>query len=209
MQIVTRNRATTGVWVTVIVVLAGLTTQAPVRAADPPDMEHRLQAMEDYIQIEQLLMRYATALNTDDADAYVATFTPDAVLELKRQSGEAPFLGPFKGRDALRKQWFPDSVTGTSNAGRASADRRSRKFGPMRHVTTNYLIEVHGATATVEAFFMEVVSNGSNTPPGSNPPTIWAMGRYEDELVKQDGKWFFSKRTVVTDMNTKWDPPPR
>jgi hypothetical protein len=25
------------------------------------------------------------------------------------------------------------------------------------------------------------------------------MGRYEDELVKVDGQWFFSKRVVITD----------
>ncbi|HZL95348.1 MAG TPA: nuclear transport factor 2 family protein, partial [Vicinamibacterales bacterium] len=102
--------------------------------------------------------------------------------------------------EALRKQLFPDNPTGSGNGGAA------REFGPMRHVTTNYEIDVHGNTATVRAFFMEVVSNGANTPPGSNPPTIHAMGRYEDELVKQDGTWLFSHRTVITDMNTKWEP---
>jgi hypothetical protein len=76
----------------------------------------------------------------------------------------------------------------------------------MRHVTTNYEIDVRGEAATVRAFFIEVVSNGPNIPPGSKPPTIHAMGRYEDELVKQDGRWLFSKRVVVTDLNTKWEP---
>jgi hypothetical protein len=76
----------------------------------------------------------------------------------------------------------------------------------MRHVTTNYEIDVHGETASVRAFFIEVVSNGPNIPPGSKPPTIHAMGRYEDELVKQDGQWLFSRRVVVTDMNQQWEP---
>jgi hypothetical protein len=76
----------------------------------------------------------------------------------------------------------------------------------MRHVTANYEIDVDGGTATVRAFFMEVVSNGANTPPGARPPTIHAMGRYKDELVRQEGQWLFSKRTVNTDMNTKWEP---
>jgi hypothetical protein len=76
----------------------------------------------------------------------------------------------------------------------------------MRHVTTNYEIDVTGDAATVRAFFIEIVSNGANTPPGSNPPTIHAMGRYEDELVKVDGRWFFSKRVVITDMNEEWEP---
>lgn len=116
-------------------------------------------------------------------------------LELRREVDEAPFLGPFTGREALRKQWFPEG--GVSGG---------RKFGPMRHVTTNHEINVTGDTATVRAFFMEVVSNGSNIPPGSNPPTLHAMGRYEDQLVKLDGSWLFQRRVVITDMNVKWEP---
>jgi hypothetical protein len=76
----------------------------------------------------------------------------------------------------------------------------------MRHVTTNYEIQLNGDRANVRAFFVEVVSNGMNSPPGSNPPTIHAMGRYEDELVRHNGTWLFSRRVVITDMNTKWEP---
>ena len=170
-----------------------LTLQA--RTAVPQSLESRLRAVEDRVAIEQLLMRYAAAFNTNDADAYVATFTPDGSLELRRHMSEPPFLGPFKGRDALRKQWFPEN-----------RKARAPGFGPMRHVTTNYEIDVKGDTATVRAFFMEVVSNGANIPPGSKPPTIHAMGRYEDELVKQDGQWLFARRVVLTDMNTQWEP---
>jgi ketosteroid isomerase-like protein len=165
------------------------------QTAFPQDLESRVKAVEDRMAIEQLLMRYAAAFNTGDADGYVATFTPDGSLELRRHMSEPPFLGPFKGREALRKQWFPDN-----------GKPRAPGFGPMRHVTTNYEINVKGDTATARAFFMEVVSNGANIPPGSKPPTIHAMGRYEDELVKRDGKWLFSKRIVVTDLNTKWEP---
>jgi ketosteroid isomerase-like protein len=160
-------------------------------------LEERLRAVEDRLAIEQLMMRYAAALNTDDADTYVSLFTPDATFELRRQADEPPFLGPFEGRAALRKQWFPDAPASTAGAAR---------FGPMRHVTTNYEIDVAGDTATIRAFFIEIVSNGANIPPGSKPPTIHAMGRYEDELVKVDGQWFFSKRVVITDLNDEWQP---
>jgi hypothetical protein len=161
--------------------------------------EARFQAMEDYIAIEQLLMRYAIAFNTGDADAYVGTFAPDGELQLIRQEGEEPFAGPFD-RDGMRAQWFPDApAPGTPRP-------EFRRFGGMRHVTTNPLIQVSGNTATVEAIFMEVISNGPNLPQGSNPPTIWAMGRYMDDLVKIDGQWYFKRRTVITDMNEKFEP---
>jgi ketosteroid isomerase-like protein len=173
---------------------------AMVPTAHAQDLEARLRAVEDRVEIEQLLMRYAAAYNTGDANAYVAMFTPDAVFELRRDIDEPPFIGPFKGREAIRKQWFPNIPAGASTAGGS--------FGAMRHVTTNYEINVKGDTATVRAFFIEVVSNGANTPPGSKPPTIHAMGRYEDELVRHDGRWLFSKRIVVTDLNTKWQPDP-
>jgi ketosteroid isomerase-like protein len=169
-------------------------------AAELPGLEARLKAVEDRLQIEQLLMRYAAALNTEDVDTYLSLFTEDAVFELRRAVDQPPFLGPFKGRDALRKQWFPDTV------GRAPKPGAGRDFGPMRHVTTNYEIAVKGDTATVRAFFIEIVSNGANIPPGSKPPTIHAMGRYEDELVKKNGQWLFSKRIVITDLNSKWEP---
>jgi hypothetical protein len=201
MQARIGGREKAGIFIAVIAAVAAVMLPGSAPAAEPPSIEDRLQTVEDYIAIEQLLMRYAAALNTDDADAYVSMFTPDAVFELKRDVGEPPFLGPFVGREALRKQWFPDAPP----AGSAGADT-GRRFGPMRHVTTNYEIDVNGDTATVRAFFIEVVSNGENSPPGSKPPTIHAMGRYEDELVKQNGQWHFSKRTVITDMNTVWVP---
>ena len=182
-----------------LLMLGALSVLSTGRTAEPSQTDARLQALEDHVAIEQLLMRYAAAFNTGDADTYVSLFTPDGELELRRGIGEPPFLGPFKGREALRNQWFPDGARAVDASGR-------RPFGPMRHVTTNYEIDVRGETATVRAFFMEVVSSGPNIPPGSKPPTIHAMGRYEDELVKQDGRWLFSKRVVVTDLNTKWAP---
>lgn len=178
-----------------VLILAGMTSGAVAQST-----EERLQAMEDYIAIEQLLMRYAIAFNTEDADSYVDTFAPDGELQLLRQEGEEPFAGPFKGREALRRQWFPD------HPGPGTPSPEFRRFSAMRHVTTNSLIEVNGDTATVEAIFMEMVSNGANIPPGSNPPTLWAMGRYMDELVKIDGQWYFQRRTVITDMNEQFVP---
>lgn len=170
------------------------------QAASAQSITDRLEAIEDYIKIEQLLMRYAIAFNTEDADGYVGTFAPDGELRLIRQEGEEPFAGPFKGHDALRAQWFPD------HPGPGTPLPEFRRFGAMRHVTTNPLIQVDGDTATVDLIFIEVVSNGENIPPGSNPPTIWAMGRYMDELVKIDGEWYFQRRTVITDLNEEFVP---
>jgi hypothetical protein len=100
------------------------------RIAAAQDLEARLRAVEDRMAIEQLLMRYAAAFNTGDADAYVSTFTPDGSLELRRHMSQPPFLGPFTGREALRKQWFPK----TENRDRPGSDVFTRMFVPTRHV---------------------------------------------------------------------------
>jgi hypothetical protein len=162
-------------------------------------MEARLQALEDRVHIEQLLMRYAAALNTRDADLYVSLFAPDGEFEI-RLGHDEPYLGPLKGHDAIRKRWFPDGGSAADAAGR-------RAYGPMRHMTTNYEIDVRGDTATVRGYFLELVSNGRNVPAGTKPPRIHSMGRYEDELVKLNGQWLFKKRLVLADFNTAWAPP--
>lgn len=174
--------------------LAAASVAAAAPAAAKEGLEQRLQRMEDRLAIEQLLMRYAAALNTKDADTYVSLFAPDGSLEIRRSSKDPAFIGPFKGRAALRKQWFPDGQGFTG------------AWGPMRHVTTNIQIDVQGDRATDQAFFIEMVSTGDNSPPGAHPPAVHAMGRYEDELVKIGGMWFFAKRVVVIDMNVKWTP---
>jgi len=179
--------------------LATCTLLLSAVTANAQSITERLQVMEDYVAIEQLLMRYAIAFNTGDADAYVNTFTPDGELQLIRQEGEEPFAGPFD-RDGLRAEFFSD------HPGPGTPRPEHRRFGGMRHVTTNPLIEVDGDIATVEAFFMEVISNGPNLPQCSNPRSFWAMGRYMDDLVKIDGQWYFKRRTVITDMNEEFVP---
>ena len=173
-----------------------LLSAATVNAQSTTD---RLQAIEDYIAIEQLLTRYAIAFDTGDADSYVDTFTPDGELLLIRREGEEPFAGPFN-RDAMRQRWFPD------HPGPGTPRPEFRRFVGQRHVFTNPLIQVDGDTATVEANFIEVISNGPNVPQGSNPPTIYAMGRYMDDLLKIDGKWYFRRRTLIIDMDEKFEP---
>ena len=36
------------------------------------------------------------------------------------------------------------------------------------------------------------------------PGGIGGFGHYEDELVKVNGQWFFTKRKIYTEGSTKW-----
>ena len=59
----------------------GLAAPPAGRAAEPWETEARLQALEDHVRIERLLIGYGAAPNTRDADMYASLFTPDATYQ--------------------------------------------------------------------------------------------------------------------------------
>lgn len=146
----------------------------------------------DEVQIQHLFAQYVFALDTLNPDAYSALFTKNAVIHMRSRD--------YHGHDEIyglianyRKQ---------VDFSKIKTDTHGRKFGTVRHVNTAFLINVHGNTATSESYWMEVRSNADMNGIGK-PPSIINMGRYEDELVKQDGKWLFSRRSIIGDM---YDP---
>lgn len=61
-----------------------------------------------------------------------------------------------------------------------------------RHFTLNEVVEGDGDKGTMRSYYFVVGTNDA-------PPAIGASGSYEDELVKVDGKWRFSKRVHTVD----------
>jgi hypothetical protein len=92
---------------------------------------------QDYIDIQQLYVRYNEAIDTGNADAYAATFTPDGVFN------------NFKGKDAL---------VGFVNQYRDKMNGLNR-----RHWNTNLLITptAEGANGSVYLMLVDV----SQRPP--------------------------------------------
>ncbi len=153
------------------------------RAAD-------VQNVEDQLQIQKVWAQYAYALDTMDPMAYASLFTTDALLDV---NGVV-----YKGRDKISEMVEKYQKSGYMQG--APVDKHGRKFGPVRHVTTSLILDVKGNSATAQSYWMEVIANGKNSQGVGNPPSVLNMGRYEDELVKQNGKWLFSKRVIIGDM---------
>ena len=143
----------------------------------------------DELAIQKLFVKYVFALDLHDPKAYAALFTPDAVITM----GERKIVGT-SGIESLI-QGYKDRI----DYSKIKADSHGRKFGPVRHVNTAFLINVNGDTATSESYWMEVRSNADMNGIGDRPSVI-NMGRYEDELVKRNGQWLFSHRSIVADM---------
>jgi len=137
--------------------------------------------VQDRIQIEDLMWRYARALDTENAEAYAATYTPDG------QFGTG--ANATKGREALKKM--------ISDFKQRTADNEAKtkeKRPPLYHMVANHSIEfVDKDHARINAYYITVSAAG-----GANMPArVAAAGREVDELVRLNGQWLIKVRDVA------------
>ena len=119
---------------------------------------------EDRLDILDLYAREAWALDTGDADAYVALFAPDAVLDLAhKHAGHAAihrFAEAFRARDV----GLPGS----------------------QHHIDQLVLDGDGLTCSARAYVMRTYRMSGR---GRNNTLIIWQGYFTDRLVKHDGRW--------------------
>jgi len=143
---------------------------------------------EDRAMIENLQARYMFALDFRDADAYASTFSIDGVLDYG--------AGEIRGRDAIRKF----ILEGRKNAeAQAAKDTSGLRPAAGRHNITNIIIKVDGNKAMGRAYWFHM---GNNNP--KRTATLDSFGHYEDEMVKVNGEWLFSKRKIYNEQVDPW-----
>ncbi len=153
--------------------LTSLLLLASFAFAQKPTIESRLQKLEDMEEIRTLLLDYGRTLDSRDLKAYANLFAKD---------GE--WIGGFgstKGRAELL-------VFMQKNIGTAP------NTGKTYHLLTNFFIAVNGNTATANSRWSYVVGTADKKP------VLEHSGRYEDTIVREDGKWKFQKRVVLNDL---------
>jgi uncharacterized protein (TIGR02246 family) len=129
-------------------------------------------SIEDRFAINDLFVRYATALDGGDVDGIVACFTPDGSLE-------SPAVGAYSGHDGIRA--FSERF--------AALNRRGVQ---LRHVLSNLAVSVDGDTAHATCYLTNIMTvNGASQ---MGPP-----GRYACDLRRAGGDWLFHRRVVVLD----------
>ncbi len=152
----------------------------PAAAAEPPSqggLQARLQKLEDTEAIRLLLDRYVDFNESRDYAGYGDLFARDGELVLSTTR--------LKGPSAIR-EFLEKNFGGPANASK----------GPQKgssHVLTNIRIEVTGDTATSVCRWMLVA------PGADGRQVISSKGRYEDRLVREDGRWKFKQRSIVSD----------
>jgi uncharacterized protein (TIGR02246 family) len=151
---------------------------APVLAA----AQGNLGTYEDRIAVEDVMARYVWAVDSLDADGYVAVFADDAVID---SNGSLS-----KGHEEIRK--IVTSLIQRRDDNKAKGLQASN----LHHVISNVRITFpKPGEALHQSYWQTVVrdKDGKMTPA--------AMGRSEDRLVRRQGKWLIQSRklTVFTD----------
>jgi uncharacterized protein (TIGR02246 family) len=144
--------------------------------------EARLQRLEDIEEIRRLLNDYGRHLDRRDFRAYAALFARDGVWD----GGFGAGTGPAEIQAMMEKM-----IGGQLNEAAQS------NF----HVMTNFDVQVDGDKGTAWSRWTFVAQD-----PDKRARVLYA-GRYDDELVREDGRWRFKRRTVSGDLPGQ--PPPQ
>jgi ketosteroid isomerase-like protein len=151
------------------VLAAALPAQAIAKAPDLP-IEQRLQRAEDELAIRRILVEYAWTQDARDFAAYAALFAAHG----EWINGTMVRKGP----DEIKKMLV--GIYGDPQPGFVNRE--------SFHITTNPEVNVNGDHATARSRHL-LITRG---PDGRPQPTL--AGRYEDELIRENGKWKILRR---------------
>lgn len=141
-------------------------------------MAMTLQEISDRIEIEDLLTRYATAVDAKEWDAFTSCFTADAVLDYTAAGG-------IRGGLAEARQWLSEVMP----------------YFPMcQHIVTNRAVVLHGDTATSRSCLF----NPMGMPDGRGGFELFFDGAYyNDKLVRTPQGWRIRERVLETTYSTR------
>jgi uncharacterized protein (TIGR02246 family) len=144
--------------------------------------QEHLGTYEDRVAVEDVMTRYVWAVDSLDADGYVAVFTEDAVID---SNGTIS-----RGRDEIR------AIVTSLIRRRDENKARGVPAANLYHVISNVRITFPQPGEALHQSYWQTVRRDAN-----GTMAAAAMGRSEDRLVKRNGRWLIQSRrlTVFTD----------
>jgi uncharacterized protein (TIGR02246 family) len=137
-----------------------------------------LGTYEDRIAVEDVMARYVWAVDSLDAEGYVAVFTEDAVID---SNGSIS-----RGHKEIR-----DVVTGLIQR-RDDNKAKGLPTSNLYHVVSNVRITFPKPGEALHQSYWQTVRRDKD-----GKMIAAAMGRSEDRLVKRNGKWLIQSRTLT------------
>jgi uncharacterized protein (TIGR02246 family) len=153
-----------------LAVLAIMTPAFALAQTSSLTIEQRLQRVEDELAIGRILVDYAARQDARDYTGYAALFAKNGEWVNGKNA--------YKGREAILKMLV--GLYGTPPPGYVNSD--------SYHINTNFQIDVNGDRATARSRHLLVLRG----PKGEPIPSL--AGRYEDELIREDGQWKILRR---------------
>jgi uncharacterized protein (TIGR02246 family) len=144
----------------------------------PAPAQDNLGTYEDRIAVEDVMARYVWAVDSLDADAYVAVFTEDAVID---SNGAIS-----RGREEIRM------IVLNLIKRRDDNKAKGQPAANLYHVISNVRITFPKAGEAVHQSYWQTVRRDTD-----GRMTAAAMGRSEDRLVKRNGKWLIHSRKLT------------
>ena len=133
---------------------------------------------KDRAEIEKLMWQYARALDTLNADAYIATYTPDGQF-----GGGA---NATKGRDALHKM-----IADLRQRNEETEAKTGKKPPAMYHTSMNPYLEFLDKDHAIFRAYWTTTFAGDAPNAAAR---IAAVGWERNELVRINGKWLIKVR---------------
>ena len=160
----------------VLIALCAVTSRAACAQSPSASAPRELTAL-DYIEIQQLVAKYARAIDTcsNNGYDYADLFTPDGA-----------FIPSFNGRPGAPIQGR-ERLAEVSGGGSRGCKNVGWIVQGVRHLYVNHIITptAEGASGTVDMLMIGL---------GGDPNKIEYDGYYEDTYVKTSKGWRFKQR---------------
>ncbi len=136
------------------------------------------QEIADRLEIDDLLTRYASALDARDWERFASCFLPDATLDYTSAGG-------IRGRLPEVRAWL---------------EKVMASFPAGQHLVVNREIEIHGDTARCRSAFL----NPMAVPDAAGGTRLFVDGgHYHDRLVRTRDGWRIAERVEETNWSTR------
>jgi uncharacterized protein (TIGR02246 family) len=161
-----------------LLVLAAVLPAFAMAQTSGPSIEQRLRRVEDELAIQRILVDYSARQDARDYAGYAALFAKNGEWVNGKNA--------YKGREAILKMLV--DLYGPTPAGFVNDE--------SYHISTNFQIDVNGDRATARSRHLLVMRG----PKGEPTPAL--AGRYEDELIREEGQWKILRRVDYPVMPT-------
>lgn len=142
-------------------------------------LDARVRRLEDLLEIQQIFIDYGLALDAGDFDRYAALFSEEGTINL------GP-MGKATGRSAI-KQLMERTMEG--------------RVGQSLHIVSSPQITIDDSGATAHSQVMWTVVHRDDT----GRPRLTMMGRHQDELIRENGRWKIARRRGLIDMPSTFE----